>query len=185
MSVDVFIKRYFTALLLAVVALAAYFQARGVGYLFAAALAPEGGMALPPVPHSAGENYPKATARIIQERNPFDSVTGPLSGENLHLPEAQRPTVDVSDPLAVPVCAGVKVLILTESDIPTWSFAAIQGPSDQHPTLRRVGDKVGEKTVAYIGFNPRNQAPTVWLESDSLCQASLFGAEPPPAQPKA
>ncbi len=184
MSVDVFVKRYFSALLLAAVALAAFFQARGVGYLFASALAPEAGIVLPPVPHESAATTTKLSADPIKERNPFDSVTGPLIGESLDLPENKRGPIEVTDPLAVPACPGLKVLILTESDVPTWSFAAIQGPSDPHPMLRRVGDSVGDKKVAYIGFNPRNQTPTVWMESDTLCQASLFGAEPPPAQAK-
>ena len=122
----------------------AFFQARGVGSLFSAALAPEGGLVLPPLPRSSTDSSPKPSARTIQERNPFDSVTGPLFAEGITLPESQKPTLDVSDPLSAPVCPGVKVLILTESDVPTWSFAAIQGPGDSHPTLRRVGDKVGD-----------------------------------------
>jgi len=184
-SVDVFIKRYFSALLLAVVALAAYFQARGVAYLLSAALAPETALALPPIPPVAVESINRPQALAIHERNPFDSVTGPLIGTEVDMPDQPKRALDVSDPLSVPVCPGVKILILTESDVPTWSFAAIQGPGEAHPFLRRVGDSVGDKKIAYIGFNPRNQSPTVWFESDSLCQSSLFGLEPPPAVAKA
>jgi general secretion pathway protein C len=39
--------------------------------------------------------------------------------------------------------------------------------------------------VAYIGFNPRTSKPTLWLEGEGLCQAALFGEEPPAAPPQA
>lgn len=184
MSVDLFIKRYFGAFLLGIVALAAYFQARGVVFLFSAALAPEAGMMLPPLPASRRTELSRLSALPIHERNPFDSVTGPLIGEEFDLPalgeDKGKKAIDVSDPLSVPLCPGVKVHILTESEDPLWSFAAMQGPGEDHPVLRRVGDSVGDKKVAYIGFNPASGSPTVWLESDSLCQSSLFGVEPPP-----
>lgn len=186
MSFDLFLKRYFAGVLLLVVALTAYLQARGVSYLLSAALSPDTALVLPP---SVAFRPPKAerpSALAIRERNPFDSVTGPLSGQQLELPgykrEEEEKVLDVSDPLSVGLCPGVKVQILTESTDPLWSFAAIQGPGESHPTLRRVGDMVGDKKVAFIGFNPASASPTVWFEgSDSLCQSSLFGAEPPPA----
>ncbi len=57
----------------------------------------------------------------------------------------------------------------------------IQGPGDKHGKVRRVGDPVAGKRVAYIGFNRLEQSPAVWLESDSgLCQAYLFDDEPQP-----
>ena len=45
--------------------------------------------------------------------------------------------------------------------------------------MRRVGDDVADKKVAYIGYNPTKYSPSVWLSSASmLCQVLLFA---PPA----
>ena len=87
----------------------------------------------------------------------------------------------MTDPLVVPRCEGVTVHIVTESDDPLWSFAAVQGPGESSPVLRRVGDSIGDKKVAYIGFNPVEASPTIWLEGSTLCQAPLFATSPPPA----
>ena len=55
--------------------------------------------------------------------------------------------------------------------------------------LHRVGDTVGDKQVAYIGFNPSKNSPAVWLTAGAtLCQALLFEtapAVPPPEAPAA
>jgi general secretion pathway protein C len=73
----------------------------------------------------------------------------------------------------------VKVQIVTESDDPLWSFAALQGSGDPHPMLRRVGDPVGDLQVAYIGYNPTEASPAVWLTGQSnLGQALLFAPQP-------
>jgi general secretion pathway protein C len=87
-------------------------------------------------------------------------------------PEEKKLTFD--DPLTVPACPGVTVFIVTESDDPLWSFAAVQGQGDSGPKLRRVGDPVGSMKVAYIGYNPASAQPTIWLEGSTLCQAPLF-----------
>jgi general secretion pathway protein C len=47
-----------------------------------------------------------------------------------------------------------------------------------------VGDRVSGKQLAFIGFNPRAQAPAIWLEEkEAGCQALLFraAAAPPTA----
>lgn len=181
-SFDALLKKYFPAVVLGLLALAAYFQAAGLSQLLGSALAPEGVEAPQPGPLGARLppfEKPKATA--ILERNPFDSVTGPLVGEAVELPEMDRP-VEVNEPLTAPACDDVAVHIITESTDPLWSFAAIQGPGDSHPTLRRVGDAVGDRKVAYIGFNPLEASPAVWLEGSSLCQSLMF-VEQPTARP--
>jgi general secretion pathway protein C len=76
------------------------------------------------------------------------------------------------------------VYIVTESDDPSWSVAALQAPGDPRPRMHRVGDEVGGKKVEFIGYNPRENTPAVWLSSGSkLCQAMLFKTQPtlPPA----
>jgi general secretion pathway protein C len=176
--VDALFKKYFVAVVLTLVAAAAYFQAAGLSQLIGSALtlgeaAPQGKAHSPGLPSI---ERPRATA--ILERNPFDSVTGPLVGGTISVPEPGPPPI--TDPLAVPRCEGVTVHIVTESDDPLWSFAAVQGPGESSPVLRRVGDSIGDKKVAYIGFNPVEASPAIWLESSTLCQALLFATTPPP-----
>src|SRR5262245_29692192 len=122
----------------------------------------------------------KKSAEPIIARNPFDSVTGPLNAKPV---EATAPKqVDLTNPLEAPACDGVKVQIITESPDPTWSLAAMQGPGDTAPRLRRVGDEVAGKQVAYIGFNPDKHSPSVWIMSESsLCQVLLFASQQAPA----
>lgn len=184
MSVDALLKKYFVAVVLGLVALTAYFQAAGFSQLVGSALAPETApdAAAPLAGRLPPFERPRATA--ILERNPFDSVTGPLVGGTIELPEAARP-VEVHEPLTAPACDGVQVFIITESNDPLWSFAALQGPGESHPSLRRVGDAVGDRKVAYIGFNPLEASPAVWLEGGSLCQSLMFVDQPtpPPSKP--
>ena len=50
--------------------------------------------------------------------------------------------------------------------------------------MRRVGDDVAGRKVEFIGFNPLERTPAVWLSNTSaLCQVLLFGVQsaPPPA----
>jgi general secretion pathway protein C len=43
-----------------------------------------------------------------------------------------------------------------------------------------VGDEIGGKQVTFIGFNPKENSPSVWLTSaDKLCQVLLFRVAPP------
>jgi general secretion pathway protein C len=183
-SFDSLLKKYFVAVVCALIALAAYFQAAGLSQLVGSALTLSPTDAPKPTAGAAAAariERPRATAII--DRNPFDSVTGPLNAQPIEEPTKQA--IDVSDPLAVPRCEGVNVHIITESDDPLWSFAAVQGPGEQSPVLRRVGDAIGDKKVAYIGFNPVEASPAIWLEGTSLCQALLFATAQPIAPPAA
>ncbi len=178
MAIDKLLKRHFWAVILTLVAIAAFFGAQGIMQIVGLVLAPDDKqLALPPiiasVPQQAGSENPHATsAASILSRNPFDSVTGPL---NLPPPaesaEAPPPTPDLSDPYHAPDCDGVQVLIITSSDDPEWSFAALEMTQDGKPKtfLRRRGSDLGDKTVAYVGQD------RVWLTSGSqLCQARMF-----------
>jgi general secretion pathway protein C len=184
LALDALFKRYFLGVVLALVAVAAYFQAAGATQLVGAAIgAPAASGALQPAPPSARASLPPLepkSALPLIERNPFDSVTGPLNAEPP--PDlALVPTEPVlTDPLASPACDGIQVLIVTESTDPNWSVAALQGPGEPHPRMRRLGDEVAGKKVAFIGFNPRENTPAVWLEGGSqVCQAMLFRVQPP------
>jgi general secretion pathway protein C len=196
MAIDAYIKRGFPGIVLALIALAAYFQAGGLMALVGAGLveSDEGALARwePASGKQTGALGRKSASAIIS-RNPFDSVTGPLDrrdepgGElGVESPVAGGPA-DLSDPLNVARCDGVIVHIVTESTDPTWSLALVQAPGEPKGRLARVGDAVGEKKIAYIGFNPVKASPSVWLEGPgSLCQALLFAppAPSPAAQPK-
>jgi general secretion pathway protein C len=189
LAIDALLKRYFLGVVLALVAVAAYFQAAGATQLVgsaigAAASASAAPIVSPPYKLAVPSRELKSGDPII-ERNPFDSVTGPLNAKPPELvnqaatPQGPDPNLD---PLASPACDGIQLLIVTESDDPLWSVAAIQGPGEPHPRMRRVGDDVGGKKVAFIGFNPREQTPAVWLESGpTVCQAMLFRTQPPVA----
>src|SRR5438477_2904638 len=84
MAFDTVLKRYFAGVILALIALAAYFQASGITQLVGSALVPDekslagasSGAARPSTPPPLATPEDHATsARWIFERNPFDSVT--------------------------------------------------------------------------------------------------------------
>ena len=188
MTFDLLLKKYFLGVVLSFVALAAYFQAAGVTQLVGAAFSRPASSGVPSravaLPIQATRDRP--TADPILNRNPFDSVTGPLIGEHIKIPIPEKSLgVDNSDPLAAPACDSPTVFIVTESDDPLWSVAALQAPGDPRPRMHRVGDDVGGKKVEFIGFNPRENTPAVWLSSGgTLCQAMLFKVQPTlPAAP--
>jgi general secretion pathway protein C len=127
----------------------------------AAPPAPKAGPALP-----AGQERTTNAGPIIS-RNPFDSVTGPLDGKPLPDAPTEAPQQDNSDPFNDPSCDVAKVLLITQSEDPDWSFAAIAG-SDGKATLRRRGDDVGGHTVYFIGWD------RVWLtQGSSRCQMKI------------
>ena len=188
-SFDALLKRYFPAVVLLLVAAIAYFQAAGLTQLLGAMITVE---QAPPPPakalsasgSAAGDRASKSAEPILA-RNVFDSVTGPIGQDDEpESPEKREPqTLDLSDPLGAPACSNVKVAIITESADPVWSIAALQGDGEDKPKIRRVGDSVGDKEVAYIGYNPRAGSPAVWLTSGStLCQGLLFATQPEPAK---
>ena len=187
-------------MVLAFIALAAYFQASGVTELVGAGLlapSPSGSAALVAAPSPLNFGTPHReprTADPLIERNPFDSVTGDLRPKPEEITPPQ--SIDMSDPLAAPACDGINALIITESNDPLWSVAALMGGGEPHPRMRRAGDEVAGKKVVFIGFNPRDVTPAVWLSGGGqLCQAQLFrpasvaaapaaAAPPPPPTPE-
>lgn len=196
MGFDATLKRYFPVVICLLIALAAYFQASGMGQLVASSVALDpSSMPQAPKPPSHSLNAGLATkdehstsAAPIIGRNPFDSVTGPLDGKVVDLPQTPPPdqALSNSDPYADPMCDACRVLLITQSDDPEWSFAAIAGP-DGKSILRRIGDEVSGQTVHFIGWD------RVWMTQGSTrCQivvgnkgapgkAASAGATPPPA----
>ncbi|HVJ18085.1 MAG TPA: type II secretion system protein GspC [Polyangiaceae bacterium] len=186
---DSLLKKYFAAVVVALLALAAYFQAAGATQLVGAAFVSSSASAAParPVPTFPTTSHERRTAQPILDHNPFDSANPDLNPkpEAVASPAAVPQEPDLSDPLSAPSCDGIQAFIITESTDPEWSVAALQGSGEPRPRMRRVGDDVGGKQVAFIGFNPHESSPSVWLEQGAtVCQVLLFkraGVAPAPA----
>ncbi len=166
----------YPAIVLLLVAGASYFQAQGVTQLLSATLM----SATPTRPGTprASPPLPPTPKKVV--RNVFDSTARPLDAA------PSRPRTDFSDPLAWPVCDDVRAVLVTESSDPWWSLASLRDSSNPQARVRRVGDGAGGKRVAFIGFNPRQQAPAVWLEDgEAPCQAMLFRESVPASTPVA
>jgi general secretion pathway protein C len=198
MALDALAKRFFPVIVLALIAVAAYLQASGIMQLVGSAYfdsdapaASDDKLAASKAAAATGEAQGPKSAEPILSRNPFDSVTGPLN----KAPEAEEGAaaapeqkLDLSNPLTAPDCGGIQAHAITESTDPTWSIAVLQATGDTMGKMRRVGDAVGDKQLAYIGFNPSKNSPSVWLTSGStLCQVLLCptGPAPEPPQPAA
>ncbi len=194
MGFDALLKRYFAVALCALIGIAAYFQASGMGQLVASTVALDPS-AVPAAPMPVGRKVPAAAASVaehttsaaaILSRNPFDSVTGPLDGKTIEVTDAPVAQVDESnrDPYDDPACDSAKVMLIVASDDPQWSFASIVG-SDGKPTLRRQGDEVGGHKIVFIGDqrseerrlgDPRNLYDRVWMQNGtSRCQMEVGG----------
>jgi general secretion pathway protein C len=194
MAFDKLLKRHFWAVILALVAIAAFLDAQGIVHVVSVGMGADAKqLAAPPlmarVPVANASARSHATdAQPILERNPFDSVTGALREIPSAETESAPPPPDLSDPYSAPICDGVKVLIIAASADPEWSFAALETTQDKSKSvLRRRGGDVGGKTVKFVGWD------RVWMTSGSqLCQSQMFkppaltsaavAAAPPPPQ---
>jgi general secretion pathway protein C len=183
-SFDALLKKYSVYVLLALVGAIAYFQAAGTMQLLGASLTAtvsgRNTVAMSTSPNAAPipSGSPK-DAEPILARNAFDSVTGPLNKKLSEDSDEQPPALDLSDPLGASACEGIRAAIVTESPDPVWSIAALAGPGETSPKMRRIGDEVSGKQVAYIGYNSQEESPSVWLTSGAvLCQVLLFPRAP-------
>lgn len=177
MAIDQWLRHNFWLPTMGLTAIAALFGAKTVANIAAANLAPdEKALGQPPMvvktPPSAtatGGSQRSTSADPILSRNPFDSQTGPLNGRPID-DQALTPPPDLTDPMAAPPCDGVKVLIITASTDPDWSFAALSPPGEnQKSVLRRRGGEFNGKQVKFIGWD------RVWFTTGSqLCQAEMF-----------
>ncbi len=194
MGFDGVLKRYFSLVVCALIALAAYFQASGMGQIVAstAALDPS---ALPvrAVPHKAPgpaavDRDHDTSAQAILDRNPFDSATGPLTGEEVKPDLKPQEVAEIDrDPYDDPPCDTAKVMMIVASDEPEWSFASIAGP-DGKTSLRRKGDEINGSTIVFIGDQRNDERKRtdqravwdrVWLTSGSTrCQLEIGGKAP-------
>jgi general secretion pathway protein C len=185
MALDKLLKRYFWAVILALVAMAAFLDAQGIMQIVGTSLGADAKeLALPPMsarlaPPSASAAPHATDADPIISRNPFDSVTGPLNA--VPIPDeafdAAPPPLDLSDPFNAPDCDGVQVLVIAASSDPDWSFAALQSAQDKGKSvLRRRGGELGGKTVKFISWD------RVWMvNGNQLCQTQMFKPPTPPS----
>jgi general secretion pathway protein C len=185
MGLDQALRSNFWVVVLSMLGGAAYFGAQGVGHLVAAGMLVD--EELLAVPQGDGKaSIPQATSSTrnvsalpILDRNPFDSVTGSLNRREPEPGEEQGPAKPVN-PVDAPDCEGMRVMIITSSGDPNWSFAAIQTAPDNKMHVVSRGRELAGRTVAYVGLN------TVWFEQGtSLCKVQMFkpptnGAPPPP-----
>ena len=181
MGTDRAFEKRSTLLVLAFIALAAYFQAAGAMQLLGARLAAGG----PVLARSRGATaatlpgLPDAKSAAILARNPFDSSTGRLGSPLAPAPGSSAP--DDNDPLTAPICDSPQLVIVSESGRLNASLATLQIAGEARPHVHRVGDEVAGKRIEWIGFNPRERTPAVWLSSAGrLCQAQLFRDQPGP-----
>jgi general secretion pathway protein C len=174
MTIARVLRRYFGGIVLGVIAALAFFQVRGAAQLLAMARLGSGSRSsqLPAQPARSAVLEAESAAPLV--RRAFDSSTGPMKNGPAPLRYA---AADLEDPLAWPPCDGVRVSIVTESSDPLWSLTSLQASGEPQARLRRVGDDVGERQVAFIGYNPKQLTPAVWLQGKGgFCQSSLSGA---------
>jgi general secretion pathway protein C len=202
MGLDGLAKRYSSLVVCLMLGIAAYFQASGLGMLVGALLAPASAMPLPrgdrPVLALARDGDRDLSAAAILDRNPFDSVTGPIHPGGKTGPAAVGGG-DFSpgaDPYLDPPCEGPRAVLIAASADPAWSFAAITAP-DGKTVLRRSGEDFFGGKVTFIGDRAPGKAEgqdrglwdRVWLTAPSgvRCQLQLGAkatgkpAPPPPA----
>lgn len=161
MGIDALLKRFFPVVVLVLIGVAAYFQASGIGRLVASSVAVDPASLPTAVVRSRqpGAPLPASTDHstsglAILTRNPFDSVTD-LLGEKVPV------AAEVVEEEAAPaVCDGARVVLITWSEDPEWSFASIAG-SDGKSMLRRKGDDLNGYEVDEIEWD------RVWMKSST------------------
>lgn len=181
MAFDTILKRYFPAVLLSLVGVAAYFQASGITQIVGTALAVDdkgllagGPAALKAGASSAGSSFHLVTAAKIIERNPFDSKVGNLNPAPEASASSSEPTAPplppTEDPYGAPACEGsLKILTVGVSDDATWSFAILTGAKDDGTKLVRQGADYAGKQVWFVRWD------RVWLIGPSaFCQIEMF-----------
>lgn len=123
-----------------------------------------------------------ALSEPVSEHEPGDLP--PMHVRHRPEPVPTPETKARKDPLRVPRCQGVRVVATSQSSDPLESVAMIQAVNEPRGYIRRVGSSVGNRRVAFIGRNPVEWSPTVWLRgTDGLCQAVLFDQPPETAKP--
>src|SRR5262245_27864626 len=177
MGFDTVLKRYFAGMILALLAIAAYFQASEITQLVGSALSPDekalagpspGAFRPPPMASAAVDDH-ATSARWILERNPFDSVTPRPLDAPPSAGDAGPAIVDLEHYENAPPCDGVKALIIIAAADPAWSMAALSGGGTSATKLVRIGEEIAGKTVQIVEWNR-----VVMSSGSSLCQLQMF-----------
>ena len=172
-------KRFSTAIILATLALCAFFLAQGTTRVLASELlASDPRIAKPsrrPIPTAAAAFQRKRDPAIILRRNIFDSARGDLTAEPLpEMTEDGLPVEEWDPNKPAPNCTGKLRLVgsvMSPGD-PEWSFAAITGTSEGKTMLYREGSSVDGSLVLAV------QSSSVVVSSSSgACQLLMFDEE--------
>jgi general secretion pathway protein C len=189
MGFDTALKRYFAGVILALLALAAYFQASGITQLVGSALSPDEKALVgsnpsqsraPAAAASAAADDHATSARWILERNPFDSVTPRPLDAPPPAGDAGPAVVDLEHYENAPPCDGVKALIIVAAPDPAWSMAALSTGGTPATKLVRLGEEVSGKTLQIVEWNR-----VVLSSGSSLCQLQMFRPSKAGAAPTA
>ena len=182
MSLDGQLKRFFPLVILSLLAVPAYFQASGIGQLIGATVMGTEEAPTPTTPPIVRANTPDKSGVPILRRNPFDSVTGPLDGRPDPKPVAEDTGDTEAGPEAEtsegdPKCSFGRVILISASTDPAWSFAAIDDGSGS--TLRRKGDELSGHTLQQVAWDTVGFTDS----ANKSCQLKL-GDEGPARQAK-
>jgi general secretion pathway protein C len=184
MRIDWALKKGFGWITAVLIAIAAYFQAAGIAHLVGGAVAVGADDSpLPPSPRArsiAAETFDHSTAAAtILARNPFDSITGPLVGDAVPQGPGEPPPAlrDIGP------CETARVVLISASDDPSWSFASISAEGGRG-MLRRVGDAVGGFSVESIARD-RVRLTSKQIRCEAVLGAQVAAPPPPPPPPGA
>lgn len=179
MRIDLALKKGFGWIIAFLLAVAAYFQAAGITHLLGSAIS-EGRPPASAAPAAHARSIAAASvdhttvAAAILERNPFDSITGALTGDAVP-PGDVDPTTKLRD---IGPCETARVVLISASDDPSWSFASISD-SGGRGVLRRVGDEVGGFAVEAIERD-RVRLTSKQIRCEAVLGAQVVAAKPPP-----
>jgi len=185
-------RRFSTAIILATLALCAFFLAQGTTRVLASELLASdpaaAGPSRKPISATAAAFQRKRDPAIILRRNIFDSARGDLTAEPL--PEATedgQPIEEWDPSKPAPNCTSKLRLVgaVMSPGYPEWSFAAISGTTDGKTMLYREGSTVDGSRVLAV-----QSSSVVVSGSSGACQLLMFDEEEaaarapaPPAQP--
>jgi general secretion pathway protein C len=184
-------KRFSTAIILATLAVCAFFLAQGTTRVLASELlASDPATAKPlrkPVGPTAAAFPRKRDPAIILRRNIFDSARGDLTAEPLPEVSEDGQPLEAWDPSKpAPNCTGKLRLVgsVVSPGFPEWSFAAIAGTDDGKTMLYREGSAVDGSRVLAV-----QSSSVVVSGSSGACQLLMFDEEEnavarAPTQPK-
>jgi general secretion pathway protein C len=175
-------RRFSTAIILATLALCAFFLAQGTTRVLASELLASDPATAKPSPNpmamATAAFQRKRDPAIILRRNIFDSALGDLTAEPLPEMTVDGQPIEEWDPTKpAPNCAGKLRLVgsvMSPGD-PEWSFAAITGTSDGKTMLYREGSDVDGSRVLAV-----HSSSVVVSSSSGACQLLMFDEEEGP-----